>query len=312
MRNRKFFVLSGEHPELASDEVVSISKSYDPQAEHESESRLLLVDSSAILEKVAGRATFVRTSGYIAGTFEGVPDTDLRVPRPDTFACRALNLSSRALDTRALERTAGSMFKKKWGSKVSLSNPSLILYLILTDTKQHLGYAYPSPETKRPKKVLRFPHELDWKLARCMVNLAGTREGQMVCDPFCGTGTILLEAESMGMRTMGIDYDPRMCRISEKNLSSNGYESRIINSTYDYVRRIAEDVDAIVTDLPYGTASKSSSDPKMVIQDFLSVIPRKTKLVMMYKKGFGGAELGNAKKYELFRHRSLTRVVVVR
>ena len=41
------------------------------------------------------------------------------------------------------------------------------------------------------------PNELDWKLARVMLNLIGLKEGQTVCDPFCGTGTTLLEAEFM-------------------------------------------------------------------------------------------------------------------
>ena len=311
MKHRKFFVLSGEHPELAADEVVSISKSYDPLTSHESESRLLLIDSSAPLEKVARRATFVRFSGHVAGNFDSVRDADLQIPRPDTFACKVLNLSPDGIDTIELERAAGESFKKKWGSKVSLASPSLVLYIILTGTKKLLGYAYTLPEPKRPRKDHKFPHELEWKLARCMVNMSGAKEGQAICDPFCGTGSILLEAESMGIRTVGIDYDPRMCKISERNLSANGYESRIINSTYDYVRKVAGDVDAIVTDLPYGIASKSSADPKMIIRDFVSVIPDKTRLAIMYKKGFDLPELGDAKKYELFRHKSLTRVIVV-
>ena len=40
-----FFVLSGEHEELARDEVVAISKSYDPRATLNSESRLVIARS---------------------------------------------------------------------------------------------------------------------------------------------------------------------------------------------------------------------------------------------------------------------------
>ena len=31
-----------------------------------------------------------------------------------------------------------------------------------------------------------------------MINLTGLKEGDTICDPFCGTGTTLIEAESDG------------------------------------------------------------------------------------------------------------------
>src|SRR5207245_8776610 len=201
--------------------------------------------------------------------------------------------------------------KEKWGFKVSLSNPSLTLYFIITDKKRYIGYSERQIEPKRPKKIIKRPHELDWRLSRCMVNLSGLKEGKTLCDPFCGTGTILLEAESMGIDTIGIDFDGKMCDITKRNLAENGYTSRVINSTYHHIERISDKIDAIVTDLPYGTASKSSTSPKKLVKDFVSIIPKKKKLVMMYKKGLDVEELSEAKKYEIYRHKSLTRVIAV-
>ena len=40
--------------------------------------------------------------------------------------------------------------------------------------------------------VKKYPHELEWKLTRVMINLIGLKKGQTLCDPFCGTGTTLL------------------------------------------------------------------------------------------------------------------------
>ncbi|SRR5579885_106702 len=307
-----FFVLSGEHLELAQDEVVSISKIYDQYTEHESESRLVITKSTVPFEKIAGRAAFVRIAGNISGTFDDISEIELHVPRPDAFACRTINLSSKKIDGVTLEREVGPILKKSWGARVSLSSPSLTIYLILTDTKRYVGYSDMILEPKRPEKIFKYPHELEWKLARCMVNLSGLREGKTLCDPFCGTGTILLEAESIGIRSIGIDFDEKMCYISEKNLSQNGYESRVINSTFDYIQKIKDDVDAVVTDVPYGSASRSSVAPKKLIQDFISILPKKMKLVMVYKKGIDLDYLDKAKKYEVYRHKSLTRVIAVR
>ncbi len=309
---QNFFVLSGEQLELAQDEVISISKGYDPDTEHKSESRFVLTKSNVPFEKIARRAAFVKVAGNISGTFDDVGKIEPQVPRPHTFACRTINLSSKKIDGTALEREVGAILKKKWNSRVSLSNPSLMVYLILTDTKRYIGYSDVTIESKRPEKTLRYPHELEWKLARCMVNLSGLKEGQTICDPFCGTGTILLEAESMGIRSVGIDFDKKMCDISERNLAQNGYESRVINSTFDYIKKIKDDIDSVVTDVPYGSASRSSVAPKKLIQDFVSVLPKKMTLVMVYKKGMDIDELEKAKKYEVYRHKSLTRMIVVR
>lgn len=64
------------------------------------------------------------------------------------------------------------------------------------------------------------------KLAQIMVNLACYREppchpepveGCLILDPFCGTGTILMEAMLMGLSAVGSDSDPRMVQAAKKN-----------------------------------------------------------------------------------------------
>ena len=307
-----FFVLSGEHEELARDEIVAISKSYDSRAIFNSESRLVITRSVMPWNKIFRRATFVRISGNIVGTFSEPSEIYLPVSKPVSFACRTINLSSKKVDSSSLERQVGTVLNQKWNSKVSLSNPHLTVYLIITDTKQYVGYSEIQMVPKRPKKAIKRPHELDWKLSRCMVNLSRLKEGKVLCDPFCGTGTILLEAESMGIHSIGIDFDGKMCDITRKNLVENGYKPRVINSTYHHIQKIKDKIDAIVTDLPYGTASKSSTSPKKLVKDFLSIVPKKKKLVMMYKKGLEIEGLSEAKKYEIYRHKSLTRVISVR
>lgn len=64
---------------------------------------------------------------------------------------------------------------------------------------------------------------LPHKLARMMCNLARMDEG-IVWDPFCGSGTILMEAAILGLDIIGTDIDLRAIENSTKNinwLSSN-------------------------------------------------------------------------------------------
>ena len=312
---QSFFVVSGENVELAKDEIISISKSYDKNTSFKSDSKLVITNSDIPCTAIAQRATFVRTAGNIVGTFSDLfSEFDLSLlHEPDTFACKAINLSSKRLNLARIENTAGAVIKQVAGTRVSLANPSLTIYLIFTDSQNYLGYSPRFVEPERPEKVFKSPSELPWKLARAMVNLTELNENEALCDPFCGTGTILLEAESMGIRSIGIDYDKRMCCGTKKNLAANGYNSKIINASYEYIQKIKNRIDGIVTDLPYGISSRSSESPRKLIHDFVSILPKKKKLAIMCKNDLADQiELKPAKKYEIYRHKSLTRTILVK
>ena len=175
---QSFFVVSGENVGLARDEVIAISKSYDKKTSYKTDSRLVITNSQVPWEKVARRTTFVRRAGEIADTFSDLfSEIDLSLlHKSDTFACRIINLSSKKLDTSAIEKTVGGAIKQISGTRVSLSNPLLTIYLIFTDGGNYFGYAKPTVSPQRPKKVFRFPSELPWKLCRAMINLARSEE----------------------------------------------------------------------------------------------------------------------------------------
>ena len=309
---QSFFVVSGENVELAKDEIVAISKSYDKDISHETDSKLVITNSIVPWNRIAQRATFVRVAGKVVDTFSDLfSELDLiLLHKSDTFACRIINLSSKRIDLSSIEKTVGATIKQASGARVSLSNPALTVYLIFTDTQNYLGYSTKIP-TQRPKKIIKSPFELNWKLSRAMVNLSGLNETETLCDPFCGTGTILLEAESMGIKSIGIDFDEKMCDTAKKNLAANGYNSKIINAGYEQIKKIS--FDGIVTDLPYGISSKSSESPKKLVSDFISILPKKKKLALMCKKELADQiELKPAKRYEIYRHKSLTRTILVK
>ena len=146
-----------------------------------------------------------------------------------------------------------------------------------------------------------------------MINLAGLKEGETVCDPFCGTGTTLLEAESMGIHSIGIDFDEKMYEISKENIKANGFNSKIFKADFSQINEFSDIIDGIVTDLPYGRASKSSDIPEKVLQKFLSIMPRKKKFAIMCKKGLEpNLNFEATKRYDIYRHKSLTRTILVK
>jgi len=55
------------------------------------------------------------------------------------------------------------------------------------------------------------------KLARMMVNFTGLKEGT-IWDPFCGSGTILMEAAVLGYNFLGSDTDENALYYTEENI----------------------------------------------------------------------------------------------
>ncbi len=56
------------------------------------------------------------------------------------------------------------------------------------------------------------------KICRTLLNLAGAKAGDTILDPFCGSGTILMEAALLGMSCVGIDTDAKAVEGSKNNM----------------------------------------------------------------------------------------------
>lgn len=102
------------------------------------------------------------------------------------------------------------------------------------------------------------PHSdiaLSPRLARTLVNLAGLKPSQTLLDPFCGTGTILIEAYGKSLRCLGLDS--RASRVQEARENLHWSVGGVTDRGYDIRKGDARElprmlrgtkVDAIVTE----------------------------------------------------------------
>jgi tRNA G10 N-methylase Trm11 len=102
------------------------------------------------------------------------------------------------------------------------------------------------------------PHpdiSLSPRLARTLVNLAGLKSGQTLLDPFCGSGTILVEACARSLRCLGVDS--RSSRVQEARENIRWSIGGVTDRGYDIRKGDARDlsrmlrgtkVDAVVTE----------------------------------------------------------------
>ena len=61
----------------------------------------------------------------------------------------------------------------------------------------------------------RFPGKFVPQVARELLSLVGATDQSLIGDPFCGSGTSLVEASVAGIPTIGVDYDPLAVLISQ-------------------------------------------------------------------------------------------------
>src|SRR5437870_399960 len=68
-------------------------------------------------------------------------------------------------------------------------------------------------QSKFTHYLFRFPAKFHPPVARCLIERY-SREGDVVLDPFCGSGTLLVEALLSGRDAIGVDIDPVAAFIS--------------------------------------------------------------------------------------------------
>jgi tRNA (guanine10-N2)-dimethyltransferase len=175
---------------------------------------------------------------------------------------------------------------------------------------------------KPHKRPFFYPGSMSPKLARCMVNLTGVTAGDLVLDPFCGTGGILIEAGIMGARVVGTDIDERMVEGTIKNLkycNVNDYE--IFQGDARNIK-LKNRVNAIATDPPYGISASTGGEESqnLYAQSLITleeILMDDGRLCMATPHYMDIQGLVNGTNFEIIEqhhirmHKSLTRVISI-
>ncbi len=289
-----FFLLSGEHPTLPHAELRAILEaegfSYKLLEELCQLSRLKC--DPACAPRVAARAAMTRACCLELFSCQAEREEILRHARDAPFwellrpgqsfrvRVKRVRAYSRDINTVKLEGELGAVaYGAVEGLKVDLRHPQVEFLGVLTEGRFFFGLKLSEVDKhgfveRRPsKKPFFHPTGMMPKLARCMVNLARARPGELVLDPFCGTGSILVEAALIGCRVMGADISARMAFGCLLNMRFLGLEPEGI-LVADAFRPPARQADRIVTDPPYGrSASTAGLDVKQVFERFLALLP---------------------------------------
>ena len=238
-----FFLVSGEHATLPVSELKAVLEaegySYDIVGQFRQVARVeasLSCIKSVVRRSALTRVCCAEILCTKAETKKILKQSRLasfekHVKKGKSFVVRVRRIGESApeVDSVELERKIGAViWDKVKGVKVSLKRPDVTFFGVLTGDAFFLGRKLaeiiPKAFVERGPRRRPFfhPSAMPAKLARCMMNLAQPRTGDVVLDPFCGTASMLIEAGLIGCRVVGFDVQWRMVRGSLRNLERYG------------------------------------------------------------------------------------------
>jgi len=233
------------------------------------------------------------------------------------------------IDTIATEKRLGHLIKSQNPDfNVKLENPDSFIRVIVSKNRVFIAIERFKLNKKhfqniKPhKRPFFYPGSMSPKLARCMVNLSHVKEDQLLLDPFCGTGGILIEGGLIGAKLIGSDISWKMKNGTAINLdycNLNDYEVYHLD-----VRelKLPKKVDAVVTDPPYGISTSTGGEKSSTLfQQFLESISENMNenayLCIAHPHYLDLDPLLNNFKFKLLErhrikmHKSLTRIISV-
>lgn len=337
------FELSGESLKLAEAELAGLFNSIAANfSVGKRFSNFILVESKvgeAAVRQLSERSAFLRLSAIVVKELNSLLLKELdkvswsfvKIP----FCVRAIDLAgtkASGLEARLAGPIYDYLVHHRTGHHpvVSLEHPKTTVLFISLKNKIYVAkllwkVAQGRFVQREPiKKPAFHPTTLKPKLARLLINLSRAREGETLLDPFCGTGSVLIEAGILGCKPIGIDIDAEMIKGSKTNLKFYKQKAKVMQGNALELTKLFKknSLDAIATDPPYGRSTRiGAKNIRELYRGFFSsaykVLKPKKFLAAIYPDSINAKKLLNKRQWktifesELYVHGGLTRKFLV-
>lgn len=324
-----YYLIGGQQEELGLSELKALLEIYDPYAKIvKCYTKVCIINHQNICtEKIIKRAGYVKEIGILLGLddpvkprfdyIELVKDHNIKWIKPlNLYSIRSEYIVSSFIKELAEKTRLDTYYRGKNYLHIIFTEEEVIIGKPLYKMNTHaLEKRYPN---KRPffRSIALSP-----VFARLLINLSRVKEGEVLLDPFAGTGSILIESGFMGIRGIGTEIDYELVQGMSKNIKYYGLTNQlIVMGDSRYLSYIS--VDGVATDPPYGRAASTHGiDIIDLYKDFLEKmyysVKRNRYIVFMspytledkIDEIICSSGLILKQKHYLYVHGSLTRII---
>ncbi|WP_448577815.1 TRM11 family SAM-dependent methyltransferase [Thermosphaera sp.] len=273
-----YFVLNGSNEFLSIGELKALLETYGLRGSLSCTPMVCTCKTSlTILDKIMERSGFLREAGILLGMDDPEnPSLDFQLPDQLPAGWLHVSVMKKTVGERTVEKYV-SLITKSTGINTSFSK-GCEYRLIFSNGAAYLGVRTHRHRDGLPGLGQGFYKPFDRsialnpRLAKALINLARVREGEVLADPFAGTGTIPVIASAFGISAIGVELDWSLVHGMEKNLRY--YKANAIPVLGDSTQINLSGIDAVATDPPYGRgASTHGEDVASLYSDFIEKIP---------------------------------------
>jgi len=194
-----------------------------------------------------------------------------------TFRVTSQRIGEHSFTSVQVQKYAGQAIVEKYGKKVDLENFDVNIVCDIVGSKCYVGIQLTRKSLhKRFERPFNHPAAIKAPLAYGMLRIAEVEDGDVILDPFCGGGTILIEAAQIWdgrITILGSDINSRFLEGARINIRAVGVEEYVSLKIAD-ARRLDEFYDAkvnkIVTNPPYGVRLGKERNLKELYLEFLN------------------------------------------
>jgi len=321
IRMRLLFEISGENPTLPFAELDCIGKVLDRRLQ-------VAVVESADPKSATRLAMTQVVSEYLGECEPTLPSfeellKELAIETRLSFAGRVKKVHGGCRERNPCsQREFECLIGTRISGPVSLKKPQVEYRAVLSEDRCYFGKVLfsidrGSFDTRNPgKRDFFHPGVMMPRMARTLINLTCVKAGDIILDPFCGTGGILIEAEMLGIRSVGSDFDPLMAAGSRQNITT----SDLLLADATRLPFLSQSFDTVVTDFPYGQSVCIKKTDTMdnlyadAIEEIRRVIKHGRRAVVVTHKDISdiaGQHMTILQRHEQRVHKSLTRRILV-
>jgi 23S rRNA G2445 N2-methylase RlmL len=171
------------------------------------------------------------------------------------FAVTANYVGKRNYSSEEIKLAVARGITRAYGWHYAALDPKadLNLRVFVEHDRAYIGVRLAAePLHRRAYKVAQVPGSLRPTVAAAMLSLGGAEPGDVVLDPACGAGTVLIEAAELGATALGGDVDMAALAAAATNISRAGAPVGLARWNARRLPLPAGAVGRVVTNLPWG------------------------------------------------------------